>query len=273
MAATIVEQSELENTDALPTDGQALTQEELVTDLSPPADNLAAAPNQDPNDDIPDKYRGKSIKEVISMHQSAEQLIGSQGSEVGELRKVVDNYIQNQTVSSQAPKEPEPEIDFFEDPKGAVNQAIESHPQVVAAKNEAANMRRTSSLTQLQAKHPDMKDVLNAPAFAEWVKGSPIRLELYERADKGYDFEAADELVSNFKERAQVAQQAIQTETVARQNAVRQASTGSASGANTSGAKRVYRRTDIIKLMKNDPDRYEALNDEIMAAYREGRVR
>ena len=273
MAATIIEQHELnEQTDALPADQEALSQEALVTDLSP-ADTLAAAPEPTPEDDIPDKYKGKSIKEVISMHQSAEQLIGSQGSEVGELRKVVDTYISGQMANNQPPAEPEKEIDFFEDPKGAVNQAIETHPEVVEARQQAQEMRRTTSLTSLQAKHPDMEQVLNAPAFAEWVKASPIRLELYNRADKSYDFNAADELVSNFKERAATAQQVVQSETAARQTAVRQASTGSATGTGNAGSKRIYRRADIIKLMKTDPDRYEALNDEIMAAYREGRVK
>ncbi len=273
MSAQIIEESEVSGTtDALPVDDEALTSDELVTDLSP-ADTLAEAPSAvDPEDDIPDKYRGKTIKEVISMHQSAEQLIGSQGSEVGELRKVVDAYITNQT-NNQPPKEPDKEIDFFEDPKGAVNQAIENHPEVIAARQETAKMKRNASLTQLQAKHPDMQQVLQAPAFAEWVKASPVRLELYQRADQGFDFDAADELVSNFKERSQVAQQAVKTETAARQQAVRAASTGSTTGANTSGAKRIYRRADIIKLMKNDPDRYEALNDEIILAYAEGRVR
>jgi len=272
MAAEIIEQSDLTpSPEALPEDAEALTTEELVVDLSPP-DTLAEAPPIE--DDLPDKYRGKSIKEVVSMHQEAEKLIGSQGSEVGELRKVVDTYIASQTVANQPPTEaPKEDIDFFEDPKGAVNQAIETHPEVVEARRSAAESKRTSSLSQLQTKHPDMKDVLQAPAFAEWVKSSPIRLELYARADKGFDFEAADELVSNFKERAAIAQKTVQTETVARQQAVRQASTGSVSGANTSGAKRIYRRTDIIKLMKTDPDRYEALNGEIMQAYAEGRVK
>lgn len=272
MAATIIEQSETnEQLDAIPTDEQALSTEELVTDLTPSADTLAPAGT--PPDDVPDKYRGKSIKEVISMHQSAEQLIGSQGSEVGELRKVVDTYITSQMANNAPAEAPPEEIDFFEDPKGAVNQAIENHPEVVEARQQAQDMRRTTSLTQLQAKHPDMQSVLQAPAFAEWVKGSPVRLELYQRADKQYDFNAADELVSNFKERSAVAQQAVQTETQARQQAVRAASTGSTTGANTSGARKIYRRADIIKLMKNDPDRYEALNEEIMAAYAEGRVK
>jgi hypothetical protein len=273
MAAEILEQLEdTTPTDAIPTDEQALTQEDLVTDLAP-ADTMAP-PQVDPEDDIPDKYKGKSIKEVIGMHQSAESLIGTQGSEVGELRKVVDGYIQSQ-LQTQTPEPPEAQepVDFFEDPAKAVSQAIETHPDVVNARQQAQEMKRTSSLTQLQAKHPDMQQVLQAPAFAEWVKNSPVRMELYDRADKGFDFNAADELVSNFKERAATAQQAVQTETAARQQAVRAASTGSATGTGNAGSKRVYRRADIIKLMKTDPDRYEALNPEIMLAYQEGRVR
>ena len=42
---------------------------------------------------IPDKYQGKSLEEVVQMHQEAEKLLGRQSSEVGELRRVVDDYI------------------------------------------------------------------------------------------------------------------------------------------------------------------------------------
>jgi hypothetical protein len=274
MSAQIIEQAEAlapEETSDLPTDQQQLTQSELIADLAA-VDTLSEVPPQE--DDLPEKYRGKSIPEIVAMHQQAEKLIGSQGSEVGELRKVVDTYISAQTAAqSQIPEESEEEIDFFEDPKGAVSQAIEQHPEVRQARQAAQDMKRSSSLQQLQTKHPDMQTVLNAPAFSEWVKGSPVRMELYQRADRDFDFNAADELVSNFKERAQLAQQTVQTETVARQQAVRQASTGSASGSGNAGSKRVYRRADIIKLMKNDPDRYEALSPEIMLAYQEGRVK
>jgi hypothetical protein len=268
MSATILEHdAEDSSTEALPTDTEALTTTELVADLTS-VDTTAP-----PEEDIPEKYRGKSMKEVIGMHQSAEALIGKQGSEVGDLRKVVDQYIQSQTQVQAAPPEPIEEVDFFESPEKAVSQAIANHPDVVNARQQAQEMKRSTSLNQLQQKHPDMQSVLQTPAFAEWVQASPVRMELYNRADQGFDFNAADELVSNFKERAAVAQQAVQTETAARQTAVRAASTGSATGTGNAGAKRIYRRADIIKLMKTDPDRYEALNPEIMLAYQEGRVK
>ena len=45
------------------------------------------------------------------MHQQAEKLIGKQGSEVGELRKVVDDFISTQTSkeSQTEVEEPSPE--------------------------------------------------------------------------------------------------------------------------------------------------------------------
>jgi hypothetical protein len=274
MAAEIIEQTDEylapEEPSTIPEDPEASTTEQLVQDFSG-ADTIANEPTEDP---LPEKYQGKSIKEVVAMHQSAEQLIGTQGSEVGELRKVVDHYINSQTqANTQAPEEPKEEVDFFEDPKEAVRQAIDSHPDMVQARQASQEMKRTSSLTALQAKHPDMQQVLAQPAFVEWVKASPVRRELYQRADQGFDFAAADELVGNFKERTAVAQQAVQAESAVRQNAVRAATTGSASGNSNAGAKRIYRRADIIKLMKTDPDRYEALSPEIMEAYRTGRVK
>ncbi len=39
--------------------------------------------------DVPEKYRGKSVEELVQMHQELEKFSGKQSTEVGELRKVV----------------------------------------------------------------------------------------------------------------------------------------------------------------------------------------
>ena len=66
---------------------------------------------------LPEKYQGKSLEEVVQMHQEAEKLLGRQSSEVGELRKVVDDYIATQTQppAPQQHVEPEDDIDYFTD--------------------------------------------------------------------------------------------------------------------------------------------------------------
>ena len=225
---------------------------------------------------LPDKYQGKSLEEVVQMHQEAEKLLGRQSSEVGELRKVVDDYISSQqqpTAPQQQHVEPEDDIDYFTDPQGAVNRAIENHPKIREAQQYTEQYKKQSSLATLQAKHPDMQDILSDPKFAEWIKASKIRTQLFVAADQQYDADSADELFSLWKERKTVAQQTANVEKQARKQSLKAANTGNARGSAEGSRKKVYRRADIIKLMKNDPDRYQALSEEIMAAYAEGRVK
>ena len=118
-----------------------------------------------------------------------------------------------------------------------------------------------------------METILQDPKFAEWIKGSKVRTKLFVQADQRYDYDAADELFTLWKERNQVVQQTAQAEKVARKSAVKSANTGNARGAAEGSRKKVYRRADIIKFMKSDPDRYNAISDEILQAYAEGRVR
>ena len=226
---------------------------------------------------LPDKYQGKSLEEVVQMHQEAEKLLGRQSSEVGELRKVVDDYISNQAPQQTAPQqqhvEPEDDIDYFTDPQGAVNRAIENHPRIREAQQYTQQYKKQSSLAELRSKHPDMQNILSDPKFAEWIKASKIRTQLFVAADQQYDADSADELFTLWKERKVVAQQTADVEKQARKQTLKAASTGNARGSSQGTRKKVYRRADIIKLMRTDPDRYTALADEIMAAYAEGRVK
>ena len=114
-----------------------------------------------------------------------------------------------------------------------------------------------------------MKD----PKFAEWIKASKVRTKLFVEADQQFDAEAADELFSLWKERKTVAQQTVQVEKQARKQQIKAANTGNARGSAEGSRKKVYRRADIIKLMKTDPERYQALSEEILRAYSEGRVK
>ena len=230
-------------------------------------------PQEEPS--LPEKYQGKSLEEVVQMHQEAEKLLGRQSSEVGELRKVVDDYIASQTQSAPQPQyvEPEDDIDYFTDPQGAVNRAIENHPKIREAQEYSQQYKQQAALATLSNKHPDMQEILGDPKFAEWIKASKIRTQLFVQADQEYNADAADELFSLWKERKTVTQQTAQVEKQARKQQLKAANTGNARGSGEGGRKKVYRRADIIKLMRTDPDRYTALADEIMAAYAEGRVK
>jgi hypothetical protein len=224
-----------------------------------------------PADEVPEKYRGKSVKEVAQMHQELEKLLGKQSSEVGELRRAFDTVLKAQ-LEKQAPKEEEDEVDFFTDPEKATARAIDRHPKIKEAEQVATQYRQQTAVSKLQQDHPDMKEILSDNRFQEWVSASKIRTQLFHQADQLYDTDAASELFSLWKDRQQVVNQTAQAEKAGRKAAVKSASTGNARGSGEV-SKKVYRRTDIINLMANDPDRYEQLSDEIMRAYQEGRVK
>ncbi len=225
--------------------------------------------------EVPEKYRNKSLEEVVQMHQEAEKLLGKQSSEVGDLRKVVDDYIQAQLSNQQAPvqQQEEDDTDFFVDPQTAVNRAIENHPKIREAEQYTQLHKKQATMSQLQSNHPDMENILKDERFVEWVKSSKIRTQLFVQADQQYDYDAANELFSLWKERASVAQQTVAVEKQARKNQIKSASTGNARGTGEGTRKKIYRRADIIKLMKTDPERYSALSEEIFQAYAEGRVK
>ena len=252
-------------------------EEENVDTIENEVDEIQQEEVEQPQEELslPEKYQGKSLEEVVQMHQEAEKLLGRQSSEVGELRKVVDDYIstQMQPTAPQQYVEPEDDIDYFTDPQAAVNRAIENHPKIREAEQYSAQYKKQTSLSMLQSKHPDMQDILNDPKFAEWIKASKIRTQLFVQADQGYDADSADELFTLWKERKTVAQQTANVEKQARKQSLKAANTGNARGSAEGSRRKVYRRADIIKLMKDDPDRYQALSDEIMAAYAEGRVK
>jgi len=263
MAATIIETEERQDDD---TQFDSLEPVEAV-EAQPEAPVEAA--QEETEDEIPDKYRGKSVAEIVRMHQEAEKLLGRQSSEVGELRKVVDSYIQTQ-LSNEAPETEE--IDFFDDPQTAVSKAIENHPKIKEAEAMSKQYRQQDTFGRLQQKYPDLMETVQDTNFQEWIKSSKIRTQLYMMADQQFDYDAADELLSTWNDRKGTAKATAEAEKQSRKQAVKEASTGNVRGTGET-SKKIYRRSDIIKLMKTDPDRYQALSDEIMTAYREGRVK
>ena len=223
--------------------------------------------------ELPDKYRDKSLDEIVRMHQEAEKLIGKQAQEVGEVRKLADELIkQNLGSRQQQTRQEEPEVDFFENPQKAVQRTVDNHPDVQAAKQATLEMRRAQVQQRLAQEHPDFGEIAKEQDFANWVKSSPVRLRIFEQADAGYDFDSANELLSTYKQLRSVKQKQISDEgEVTRKQNLK--AVGVDVGGSGESSKKVYRRADLIRLKMQDPDRYDALSQEIMTAYQEGRVR
>jgi len=271
MAAVILEQEDLNN-----------ERFDSLDDMSPESQAAQEAPQANPEpaqepEAVPDKYSGKSLEDVVRMHQEAEKLLGRQSSEVGDLRSVVDSYINTQLQSQEPTKattDTDDDIDFYSDPEKAMSRAIDNHPSVKAAEESSRAYQQQTSMAILKEEHPDIEEIVNDPKFAEWIQASKIRTRMFVAADQHFDTEAAHELFSLWKDRSGAINQTIQAEKEGRQKAVRDGSNGYTRGnPDSSTSKKIYRRADIIKLMKTDPERYLALSDDIQKAYAEKRVK
>ena len=249
--------------------------EELQSFEEQSEEPVAAAPEpEEEPEELPEKYRGKSVKDIIAMHQNAEQLLGKQGQEVGELRKVVDDFINSQNVKAhEAPTEDLDEDEFFMNPKEAVSKLLEKHPSIQQSKALAAQLKQQEIVAKLKNTHPDFMTIVQDQKFLEWVGKSNTRTRLLREADQSYDFDSADELLSLWKERQQTVKSAVASEKQNRKEQVKSASAGTSQGSGERPSRKIYRRADIIELMRKDPQRYEDLMPEIRQAYAEGRVK
>jgi len=235
-------------------------------------DTEAPVEDTPPENELPDKYRGKDLSEIVRMHQESEKMLGRQANEVGELRKVVDDFITKQTELVTSKQSDTEEVDFFSDPKSAVNRSIESHPAFQELRNLTTQQKQATAQADMLKRHPDANQLVTDPKFQEWVGASKIRQSLLLKADREYDVDSADELFSLWKDRQSLVQNTVATEQASRKDAVRKASSGGSATAEQPSSKKKFRREDIIKLMRDDPERYASLASEIRQAYVEKRV-
>lgn len=222
-------------------------------------------------EELPEKFRGKSAADIAEAYENLEKELGRKGQEIGELRKLTDEFLQQQLSQ---PTSKEPEVDFFDDPEQAVRKIINDDPRFKEIERQTQAQQAAMSVQQLQQAHPDFQEVVQNPDFQKWVSGSKIRQQLFKAADS-YNFDAANELLTNFKERQLISKtQEVEAQKESKRKSALKTGKGVSrtSGESTAG-KKIYRRTDLVRLKQTDPDRYDALADEIYAAYAEGRVK
>ena len=229
---------------------------------------------------IPSKFANKSTEEIIDSYTNLEKELGRKAQEVGELRKLSDSFLQAEVARKNNLQDNTPletkdndDVDFFDDPNKAVNKMIENHPKFQEFQQFQAQQAQAGAKAQLEQTHPDFTDVVQDKAFQEWVQDSPIRMQMFQAADS-YNFDAANELLSNWKDRSMISktQEVKQAAETNRKDALKAASTESRSSSGSNAGGKTYRRADLIRLKMEDPSRYESLEDDIFAAYADGRV-
>ncbi len=253
---------------------------ERVADNKDTTKKTVDTAKDDDDTDLPAHYKGKSKKDIIKMHQNAEELIRRHSEEVGFARRMAEaaaaklntTQVQQPVVSSEESK-----VDFFADPDAAVSKKIESHPAVVEARMTVAEMRKAEAFRQLQQAHGNPQDITSDPSFREWLSANPRRVAQLQKASESFDADTTIEIFDNFKRDKKLAELESGTtkdELDSKRKESKQAGkVDSGNSPSSKQGKKIYRKQDIINLQISDPAKYERLEPEILAAYAEGRVR
>lgn len=235
------------------------------------------------DDKIPAKLRGKTAAEVIEMYQNLESAYGRQANDLGTQRKLTDRLLDLKRESdlssnSNAPRKL-PEVrtnELLENPAEVIDRIVAERIQAVQQETQQRTQEIETRLAaeRFVAKHPDYNDIAQDPEFAAWLEKSQYRIRAAQQARNG-DYAAADDLLSEYKERKHTSQPKKQEESSELESA-RQASLESGASPENAGRKagKTYRRADLIRLRLENPDEYyrDDFQAEIMRAYREKRV-
>lgn len=230
---------------------------------------------------VPDKFKDKSLEEVIESYTNLEKEYGRKNNEVGELRKLADQLLEIQTksvspdsggnTSHHHDDEEENDIDFWDDPQKALNQSLENNPTIKELESYVQTDKATKSLEKLKEHHSDYEKVLNDSHFASWLNENPTRAKLLQEANVNYDPDLAAEIISLYKLNS--GDYNTDTTNDDLRKAQVENSTSTPTAKQGKSKKKYYRRADLLKLRMQNPEKYHSMYEEIAAAYKEGRVK
>jgi hypothetical protein len=264
---------------------------QLKKDLSEAIQKPAEQPVEEPAPEAkkPSKYDGKSVDDVIDMHRNAESALGRTANELGQYKQLTDRLLDLKRTEdlrkggadpADIEEEPLPELtstDVLDNPTEAVAKVVDARLKrsELQRQREEAEAALEAASAEFAEKHPDAGEIASTPEFVEWVKASPLRrraaLAAYNK-----DFSAGSDLLDEYKaSRAPQQEEAVNEEAILKE--AKKASTVAQGSSQTGDIPqgKVYRRLDLIRLKLEDPEAYSdpAFQQEIMAAYAEGRVK
>ncbi len=222
--------------------------------------------------DIPEKFRGKDKKAIAHSYTELERELGRKANEVGELRKLTDRLLELELAKTKNKQEDIhiDEDEFLEDPKKAVNRAISDSPEIQEIRQSMAKTKQLEFLAELDSTNQGWRELVQEDGFKQWVAASKVRSRLAIEADQ-LNIDSAKELIDTYQEIKKIRSKETEDADKATKESIKKGSLET--GATGAKGKRIYRRADLMNLKLTDPDRYNAMQNEILKAYSEGRVK
>ncbi len=216
-----------------------------------------------------DRVDSWSEDEAKKNYRELEQFNSRQAQELGNSRKLIDQFNQMQPEPS---KEVTIDLDsLLDNPTDTINKSLQNNPAIQKLQNDLQTIQNSTAIATIESKHPDYMETYQDPAFQNWATDNPIRQRLLSEANN-YDVDAADYLFSEWNSHTSTSKQAAE-DNVRIEKAKADIGKAASEGAGGQAATKIYSRHDLAELQLRDSDKYHAMWPEIYKAYQEGRVR
>ena len=247
-----------------------------------PADGQTAdAAPVEPRAELPEKYRGKTVDEVVEMHRNSESRLGQLQNEVGQLRGLVSDLsvLQRPSADTQTVEEESVQVsseDLLADPVEAVRRIVqpdfEKRDRKVQADTFETIVRAES--TALLQDFGNIDDIVATEDFQKFATRTKGRQMDFHTAANGEGLDqvrAARRLLEDYKDFTEQTTPKNQEPTPT-EKARKIATQRSNTGAPISTKPQIF-ESDVIALINSDPAKYRSpsYQNELLAAIREKR--
>lgn len=229
---------------------------------------------------LPEKYRNKSIEEIIEMHQNAEKAMHQKANDLNQVEKRlmqgIDDVLSRKLDGSKQEDKPAITMDeLLENPQEAILKVVSSLNKQEADQPAAGQAEVLMTEEDFMSRHNDADAIGKSEEFANWIQAAPARSRRLSKALESNDYDAADELLVSFKEVHPGIQAKKEEAQSQREEAAKTLSGTRSSHAGSGADSRTIRASTIENLIVTNRAKYDELNQPggaIYEAYREGRV-
>lgn len=222
---------------------------------------------------IPDKFKGKSVEDVVNSYVELEKAYGQRANDIGEYRKLADQLLEQQLSNKETPTKEEifDVENLLDNPEEMVSKLVEK--QTKPLMDELQQYKRNGAKEVFESEHPDYMDVASSQEFQEWIQSNPTVKKIFIDADKNYDYQSGGEVLDLYKQVSQASNDSEQkaVKKKKRSKALKNASTETSTAGTPS--RKVFSRKQLMHLRLHNKPKYDSMSTEINLAYAEGRVK
>ena len=233
--------------------------------------------------EIPERFKDKSIEDVIKSYTELEKAYSRQGNDLGEYRKLSEQLLALESQGGSKETETQSEdisIDaLYDDPKGTIEKVVSQ--RVSGLEQQLQQERFNERLKQMNSKYEGWQEEVRTPEFVNWVQewaNTPVRQRLVMQGDQG-DLDSAEEVLLSYYEKKMLSQKAQATERKAKRDADLAKGTLESGSPDSPESETTFSRKKLLDLRirakQGDRKASEFLKEnqvDIARAYAEGRL-